>query len=170
MNKKLILSLMALIVGLVNMSAQKTGLVDMEFVMGKIPAYEQVTKQIEELSKKWQAEVSKQEQAAQTLYQKYQSEASALSPAERQQREEAIVAKEKEAYELKRKYFGPEGELVKRREELMKPIQSAVWQALKTLAEASNLQIIFDRSSGKIVYADPAIDVSANLLQTMGYK
>lgn len=170
MNKKVILSLVALIIGLVNMSAQKTALVDMEFVMGKIPAYEQVGKQIEELSKKWQAEVSKQEQAAQALYQKYQSEASSLTAAQKQQREEAIVAKEKEAYELKRKYFGPEGELMKRREELMKPIQSAVWTALKELAQASDLQIIFDRSSGKIVYADPSIDVSAILLQTMGYR
>lgn len=170
MNKKVIFSLIALFVGLVNMSAQKTGLVDMEFVMGKIPAYEKVGKQIEELSKKWQSEVSKQEQEAQALYQRYQAEAAGLSPAQKQQREDAIVAKEKEAYELKRKYFGPEGELMKRREELMKPIQSAVWQALKELAQASDLQIIFDRTSGKIVYADPAIDISAALLQTMGYK
>lgn len=150
-------------------SAQKSALVDMEYILGKIPAYEMMNRQLEDLSKRWQGEVNAAEAEAQTLYKKYQTDVIFLSPEQKKAREEAIVAKEREGYELKRKYFGPEGELIKRRETLMKPIQDEVWKALKEIAIAGTYQIIFDRSSGKIVYADPAADLSAVVLERMGY-
>lgn len=150
--------------------AQKTALVDMEYIMGRIPAYATMTRQLEEQSKKWQAEVTKLENEANALYKKFQAEAGALSNEQRRFQEEAIVAKERSAYELKRKYFGPEGELLKRREELMKPIQTEVWKALKDLAQSGGIQLILDKSSGKIVYADPTIDLSALTLKKMGYQ
>ena len=84
------------------------------------------------------------------------------------QREESIVALEKQAYELKRKYFGPEGELFKKRESLMKPIQDRVWAAMKELARRGGLQLIIDRSSSKIVYADPGLDISEAVVSTLG--
>lgn len=151
-------------------SAQKTALVDMEYILSNIPAYTTMNQQLEAQSKKWQAEVTKLENEAGALYKKFQAEASRLSPELRKVEEEAIIAKEKEAYELKRRYFGPEGELVKKRENLMKPIQTEVWNSLKDLALAHGLQIIIDKASGKIVYADPNADISALVLQKMGYR
>lgn len=151
-------------------SAQKTALVDMEYVLGKIPAYEMMNRQLEDLSKKWQEEVNREEQEAQGLYKKYQSELVFLSPEQKKAKEEAIVGKEKAAYELKRKYFGPDGELFKRREALMKPIQDEVWKSLKELALRSGYQIIIDKSSSKIVYADPSADISASVLQKLGFE
>ncbi len=151
-------------------SAQKAVLVDMEYILSNIPAYTTMNQQLEAQSKKWQDEVTKLESEASTLYKKYQAEASRLSPDQRKVSEDAIVAKEKEAYELKRRYFGPEGELVKKRESLMKPIQTEVWNTLKDLALTHGLQIILDKSSGKIVYADPNADISALVLQKMGYR
>lgn len=151
-------------------SAQKLGLVDMNYILGKIPAYEKMNHQLEETSKKWQGELTKLESEAQSLYKKYQADLVMLSAEQKRAREEVIIAKEKQAYELKRKYFGPEGELVKRREAMMKPIQDEVWATLKVIAAKEGYQIIFDRSSGKIVYADPASDVSAQVLETLGSR
>lgn len=167
---KKILALVALLTLSVGVaSAQTTALVDMEYLMSRLPAYAKAQKQLEEQSQKWQAEVSKIEAEAATLYKAFQAEAGNLNAQQRQSREDAIIAKEKAAYELKRKYFSPEGELVKRREALMKPIQTEIWNSLKEIALARGLQLILDKSTGKIIYADPAIDYSGIVLQKMGY-
>lgn len=150
--------------------AQRTALVDMEYLMAKIPAYQTMNRQLDEQSKKWQAEVSQYENEASALYKKFQAEVASLSHEQRKQHEEAIISKERMAYELKRKYFGPEGELIKRRETLMKPIQTEVWKTLKEIATSQGLQLILDKSSGKIIYADPSIDLSAYVLEKMGYR
>lgn len=155
--------------GFLQGTAQKTALVDMEYILGKLPAYEMMNRQLEDLSKKWQEEVNREETEAQNLYKKFQSDLVFLTPDQKKRQEDAIIAKEKSAYELKRKYFGPEGELFKRREALMKPIQDEVWKSLKELALASGYQIIIDKSSSKIVYADPAADISASVLQKLGF-
>lgn len=168
MKKLLMLVLLAL--GAFQGFAQKTALVDMEYILGKIPAYEMMNRQLEDLSKKWQEEVNREEAEAQKLYKTFQSDFVFLSTEQKKVKEEAIIAKEKAAYELKRKYFGPEGELFKRRETLMKPIQDEVWKSLKELALRSGYQIIIDKSSSKIVYADPSADISASVLQKLGFE
>lgn len=170
MNKRICALLALLFLAVSTGFAQKTALVDMEYLMGKIPAYATVNRQLDEQSKKWQAEVMKLENEANALYKKFQAEVPSLTNAQRREQEEAIIAKERTAYELKRKYFGPEGELTKRRETLMKPIQTELWKTLKEIATAQGVQIIFDKSSGKIIYADPAIDLSAYVLEKMGYR
>lgn len=168
--KKKVLSLIALLwLGIGSISAQKLALVDMEYILGKMPSYEMMNRQLEDVSKKWQQEVNAREGEAQTLYKKYQSDLVFLSAEQKKTREEEIVAKEKAAYELKRKYFGPEGELMKRREALMKPIQDEVWKSLKELALSQGYQIIIDKSTSKIVYADPSADISAFVLQKLGF-
>lgn len=151
------------------LNAQKFALVDVEYIMSKIPAYTTMTRQLEEQSKKWQAEVTKLEQEAEALYKKFQAEVASLTMEQRHRSEEAVISKERLAYELKRKYFGPDGELVKRRESMMKPLQEELWRSLKSLATGSGLQLVLDKSTGKIVYADPNLDVSMQILQKMGY-
>ena len=121
--RKIIFSLLVACAGFITASAQKFALVDMEYIMSNIPAYERASEQLNQVSKKWQAEVEALDNQAKTLYKNYQNEVVFLSEAQKKEREQAIVDKEKEAAELKKKYFGPEGELYKKRVSLIEPIQ-----------------------------------------------
>ena len=140
MKKSILLGLLLLAVS-VTAQAQNFALIDMEYILKNIPAYATANKQLEQASKEWQAEVDKRSQEAKSLYEKYQTEAKKLSADQMTQRENEIVEKEKEAADLRRKYFGPEGELAKKRNELMRPIQDAIYNAVKEVAmEASNIK------------------------------
>ena len=151
--------------------AQKFALIDMEYILKNVPAYERANEQLNQVSKKWQAEVDALTQEAQTLYKNYQSEAVFLSNEQKTQREEAIVAKEKEAAELKRKYFGPEGELYKKRESLMTPIQDEIYNAVKDISDMKGYSLILDRASDAgIIYANPKVDISNEVLTKLGYN
>ena len=154
-----------------NAMAQKFALIDMEYILKNIPAYERANEQLNQVSKKWQAEVDALTQEAQTLYKNYQSETVFLSNEQKTQREEAVVAKEKEAAELKRKYFGPEGELYKKRESLMTPIQDEIYNAVKDISDLKGYSLILDRASDAgIIYANPKIDISNEVLPKLGYN
>ena len=167
--KKLFLILM--VMTSVNAMAQKFALIDREYILKNVPAYERAKEQLNQVSKKWQAEVDALTQEAQTLYKNYQSEAVFLSNEQKTQREEAIVAKEKEAAELKRKYFGPEGELYKKRESLMTPIQDEIYNAVKDISDLKGYSLILDRASDAgIIYANPKIDISNEVLSKLGYN
>jgi len=107
----------------------------------------------------------------QTLYKNYQNEAVFLSEEQKTKKEEAIVAKEKEASELKRKYFGPDGELFKKRESLMTPIQDEIYNAVKDISEQKGYSLILDRASDAgIIFASPKIDISNEVLTKLGYN
>lgn len=171
MKKTFILMLVALCVSL-SAAAQKFALVDMEYIMSNIPAYERANEQLNQVSKKWQAEVEALDNEAKTLYKNYQNEAVFLSEQQKKDREQAIVDKEKEASELRKKYFGPEGELYKKRESLIQPIQDEIYNAVKSVAEQKGFQVILDRASDTsgIIFASPAIDVSNEVLSKLGYS
>ena len=109
--KRLILSCVVALAAALAAQAQKFALVDMEYILSNIPAYERANEQLNQTSKAWQAEVEALNTTAETLYKNYQNESVFLSEAQKKEREQAIVAKEKEAADLKKKYFGPEGEL-----------------------------------------------------------
>lgn len=151
--------------------SQKFVLVDMEYILKNIPAYERANEQLNQVSKKWQAEVDVLTTEAQTLYKNYQSEAVFLSEEQKAKREETIVAKEKEAAELKRKYFGPEGELFKKRESLMAPIQEEIYNAIKDICDLKGYSLVLDRASDAgIIFASPKIDISNEVLSKLGYN
>ena len=143
----------------------------MEYILKNIPAYERANEQLNQVSKRWQSEVDAIAQEAQTLYKNYQSEAVFLSEEQKSKKEEEIVAKEKEAGELKRKYFGPEGELFKKRESLMKPIQDEIYNAVKDIADNKGYSVVWDRASAtSMIYASPKIDISNDILSKLGYS
>ena len=169
---KRILLLLTLSLGLgLNLRAQKFALIDMEYILSNIPAYERANEQLNQTSKAWQAEVEAINTTAQTLYKNYQNEIVFLSEAQKKEREQAIVDKEKEAAELKKKYFGPEGELFKKRQSLLKPIQDDVYNAIKKVSEERGYMVIFDRASSEsIVFASPKIDISNEVLTKLGYS
>lgn len=150
--------------------AQKYALVDMEYILKNIPDYEMMNEQLESVSKKWNEEVTKLRNDAEAMYKKYQADMVFLSPEQKKAREEAIVKKEQQAAELQSKYFGPEGELFKKRKDLMKPIQDEIWQAIKELATANSFQMVLDRGTNGIVFANPSIDISDAVLRKLGYS
>lgn len=169
--KKLFLTLAIAVVCAFGASAQKFALVDMDYILSSIPDYEMANEQLNQLSQRWQKEVEAVAKEAENLYKNYQNEMVFLTDDQKKQREAAIVAKEKSAAELRQKYFGPEGELYKKRQSLMKPIQEGVYNAVKAVSEERGYQCIFDRaSSADIIFASPRIDVSNEVLQKLGYS
>lgn len=151
--------------------AQKFALIDMEYILKNIPAYEMTNEQLSQVSQKWQNEVEAIQQEAQNMYKNYQSDLVFLSAEMKTKREEEIVKKEQEAQDLKRKYFGPEGELYKKRESLMKPIQDEIYNAVKEISERQGYQLVIDRASAmSIIFASPKIDISNEVLDKLGYS
>ncbi len=169
--KKTLLPLIILLGAVLGASAQKFALIDMDYILRNVPAYEMANEQLNQVSLRWEKEVTELSKEAETLYRNYQSERVFLTDDQKKKREEEIVAKEKEVTDLKYKYFGPEGELFKKRQSLIKPIQEEVYNAVKKVAEEKGYQVIFDRaSSAGIIFASPRIDVSNEVLAKLGYS
>ena len=168
--KKIVLTLIACVAMSVSASAQKFALVDMEYILKNIPAYEMANEQLNQVSLRWEKEDTDLSKEAETLYKNFQSDMVFLTDEQKKKKEQEIVAKEKEASDLKYKYFGPQGELFKKRESLIKPIQDDVYEAIKKVSEERGYQAIFDRASSQsIIFASPRIDVSNLVLEKLGY-
>lgn len=169
MKKIILMSLM--LMATLGIGAQKFALVDMEYVLKNIPAYERANEQLNQVSKKWQAEVEALNTEATTMYKNYQNEVVFLSQEQKKARQEQIMKKEKAASELKRKYFGPEGELFKKRESLMNPIQEEIYNAVRDISELRGYSLVVDRASNSgIIFGSPKIDISNEVLQKLGYS
>lgn len=152
-------------------NAQKYALIDMEYILKNVPAYERANEQLNQVSKKWQAEVEALNIVASTMYKNYQNEVVFLSQEQKKAKQEAIMNKEKEASELKKKYFGPEGELFKKREALMGPIQEEIYNAVKEVSDLRGYSLVLDRASNSgIIFGSPKIDISNEVLKKLGYS
>ena len=170
MKKNLLIMFLLFAAGM-TANAQKFALIDMEYILKNIPAYQRANNELNQVSKQWQGEVEKLGKEAKSLYDSYQSSVKTLSEAQRTKREEEIVAKEKSAAELRRKYFGPEGELFKKREALMQPIQDEIYEAVKEIATQRGYAAVIDRASASsIIFASPNIDISNEVLVKLGYS
>ncbi len=169
MTTKKLLFIACMVITAVTAKAQKFAIIDMDYILKNIPAYERANEQLNQVSKKWQAEVEALNTEASTMYKNYQNEVVFLSQEQKKTRQEAIMAKEKEASELKRKYFGPEGELFKKRQSLMTPIQEEIYNAVKDISELRGYSLVEDRSSTGIIYASPKVDISNEVLEKLGY-
>ena len=169
--KKIFSIIAAMLLFCITAGAQKFALVDMEYILNRIPSYERANEQLNQFSKRWHAEVEAVNLEAQTLYKNYQNESLFLSEEQKAKKEDEIVAKEKQASELKRQYFGPDGELAKKRESLMSPIQDEIYEAIKQISESDGYQVVIDRSSANsMIYASPKIDISNEVLRKLGYS
>ncbi len=162
---------MMVLVASVAANAQKFALVDMEYILKNVPAYERANEQLNQISKKWEAEVNDLILKVETRYKKYQSESVFLSDAQKAKVEEEIMNLEKKASDLKKKYFGNDGELYKKRQSLMSPINDEIYNAVKDICDQKGYQLVLDRASGgSIIYASPKIDISDEVLTKLGYK
>lgn len=169
--KKIIVTMCFLAGLFFNANAQKFAMVDMEYIMKNIPSFETANEQINQISKKWQSEVEIQAQEVQKMYKNYQTELVFLSEDMKVKREEEIIAKEKAANELKKKYFGADGELFKKRQSLMKPIQDEVYAAIQEVSKEKDFGMVFDKgSSMNIIFTSQKLDISDIVLQKLGYS
>ena len=169
--KKIILTSIVLLALSTTSMAQRFALIDMEYILKNIPNYEMANEQLNQVSKKWQVEVEKAFQETQNMYKNYQSELVFLSEDMKKKKEEEIVTKEKEANDLKKRYFSQDGELFKKRESLMRPIQEEIYNAVKLVSEEKGYQMVLDRaSSANVIFASPRIDISNDVLIKLGYS
>jgi len=152
-------------------NAQKFAMVDMEYIMRNNPRFESAEEQLNIVSRRWQTEVEAMMQEVQQMYRNYQTELVFLSEEMKTQREEEIIAKERAANELRRRYFGQDGELFQKRESLMRPIQDEIFTALQEITSEKGYDLVFDRSSAMhVVIALPRLDISDEVLRKLGYS
>ncbi|MBN2214382.1 MAG: OmpH family outer membrane protein [Bacteroidales bacterium] len=150
---------------------QKYAFVDTEYILSNIPSYKAAQDQLDKTSEEWQKEVESQYAEIEKMYKDYQAEKVLLTDDMRRKREDEIINKEKEVKELQKKYFGQDGALFVKRQELVKPIQDDIYQAVKDIATENGYAVIFDTSSGPtMLYFNPRYDVSDEVLQKLGYK
>ncbi|MBR6757444.1 MAG: OmpH family outer membrane protein [Bacteroidaceae bacterium] len=169
--KRLIITLCVVVAGIVAASAQKYALIDMEYILKNIPSYEMANEQLNQVAKRWQKECDDLASEAEVLYKNYLADMVFLTDEMKTQRADEVKAKEQEVQELRRKYFGPEGELYKKRESLMKPIQDDIYNAVKKLSEERGYMMVIDRaSSSNIIFASPKADISNDVLSKLGYS
>ena len=169
--KNSIVSLLLIVTFSLPALSQKNAYVDTEYILSKIPAYENAQSKLDEISKEWQKEIENSYKDVEQKYKEYQTESALLSAEMKKQREDEIINLENEANNLKEKYFGNEGELYTKRKELVKPIQDEVYNAIKEIATEGNYGFIFDKSADmSLIYTDPKYDISDDILKKLGYN
>lgn len=151
--------------------AQKYACVDTEYILSNVPEYKQAQKELEEVSVQWQKEVEVKFQSVDRLYKAFQAEAVILPADLKAQKENEIIAAEKEAKNLQKQRFGNDGDLAKKRSELVKPIQDRIYNAIEKVAQEKNYSVVFDKAGGAtILYVDNKTDISDLVLAELGYK
>jgi len=153
-----------------NTFSQKFAYIDSDYILNKIPEFKQAQDKLDALSAEWQKEIEKKFTDVENMYKSYQQEQILLTKPMKNKREEAIMRAEKEAKDLQRKYFAPQGELNLKRQELVKPIQDKIYDAVQQLASNNKYAVIFDSSSDLIMlYSNPNLDKSDKILEILGY-
>lgn len=152
--------------------AQRYAFIDTDFILEQIPAYQEAQTEIDAQAEKWQKQIEARYDEIEKMYSAYKAEQVLLTPELRKQKEDEIIKKEKEAKDLQREKFGVDGELFKLRQELIKPIQDSVFDAVRKMAEQKSYAVIFDKaaSSSALIYANPKYDQSEEILQRLGFS
>jgi outer membrane protein len=169
--KKLLLSLLFLVAGTMAAVAQRYCIIDSKYILDKVPDYKNAQDKLDALSKAWQTEIDNRMSEVDRMYKAYQAERAMLSDEVRKKREDEIVAKEKDAKDLQKQHFGYEGDLFKKRQELVKPVQDKVFNAVQKLAQQKGYDLVLDKAGGvTLFYADPKLDRSDDVLKLLGAK
>ncbi len=169
--KKTILFLTCFMIFSLVGSAQRWAVIDSKYILGKLPEYKDAQKKLDQFSEQWQQEIDQKQAALDKMYKDYDAEQVMLSDVLKKKREDELYNKEKELRDLQKKHFGFEGDLFRKRQELIKPIQDKVYNAVQKLAVEKQFDIIFDKSEGiTVIFADPKLDRSEDVLRNMGVK
>ena len=151
--------------------AQKYAYVNTEYILQNIPEFVKAQEEIDQLSIEWQTEIENLFAEIDALYKQFQNDAPLLTQDMKNRRENEIITKEKAAKDLQKKRFGVDGDLFKRRQELILPIQDKIYTAIEKRAKQKQYTFVFDRSdNSNIMYADPRNDISNDVLKDMGYE
>jgi outer membrane protein len=152
-------------------NAQRYGIVDTKYILDKMPDYKEAQKKLDQFSEQWQKEIETKQAELDKMYKDFDAEQVMLSDVLKKKRQDEIFLKEKDTRELQRKRFGFEGDLFKRRQELIKPIQDKVYNAIQKIAVAKQYDFILDKSEGiTVIFADPKLDRSEDVLKELGIK
>src|SRR5580704_3561810 len=170
MKKILLVALSVFIIALAA-QAQRYAIVDTKYILDKIPEYQDAQKKLDQTSDQWQKEIDDKQANLDKMYKDYEAEQVMLSDELKKKREDELFNKEKEVRDLQRKRFGFEGDLFKKRQELVKPIQDKVYNAIQKIAVNRLYDIILDKSEGiTVIFADPKLDKSDDVLRELGIK
>lgn len=169
--KKLILAIALVVVTTTLSVAQKVAYVDSDHILSKLPEYAAAQQQIDALAVQWQKEIEAKYMEIDKLYKSFQAEQILLTEEMKKKRENEIIGKEKEVKDIQKKRFGVEGDLFQKRQELVKPLQDKVYNAIQEIATKEKIGIVFDKSSGlTMLFTDPKLDKSAKVLEALGVK
>ena len=152
-------------------TAQRWAVIDSKYILEKMPEYKAAQKKLDQFSEQWQQEIDQKQTAMDKMYKDYDAEQVMLSDVLKKKREDELYNKEKELRDLQKKHFGFEGDLFKKRQELIKPIQDKVYNAVQKLAVDRQYDFILDKSEGiTVIFADPKLDRSDDVLRNLGVK
>lgn len=170
MKKILILALSAMLLA-AGASAQRYAVIDTKYILDKMPEYKDAQKKLDQFSEQWQREIDDKQAALNKMYKDYDAEQVMLSDELKKKREDELFVREKEVRDLQRKRFGFEGDLFKKRQELVKPVQDKVYNAIQKIAVNRQYDFILDKSEGiTVIFADPKLDRSEDVLKELGVK
>jgi outer membrane protein len=170
MKKLLILATCFLLIA-AGTNAQRYAIIDTKYILDKLPEYKDAQKLLDQFSEQWQQEIDQKQALMDKMYKDYDAEQVMLSDVLKKKREDELYNKEKELRDLQKKRFGFEGDLFKKRQELIKPIQDRVYTAVQKLATEKQYDFILDKSEGiTVIFADPKLDRSADVLRNLGVK
>jgi outer membrane protein len=171
MKKILTLTIIALSSITITASAQKYAVIDMKYILDKIPEYKDADKRLQTIAEQWQKEIDDKQAELDKMYKNYEAEQYMLSADLKKKREDELFNKEKELRELQKKRFGYEGDLFKERQKLVKPIQDRVYTAIQKLSVSRGYDFVLDKSEGiTVIFADPKIEKSEDVLRELGIK
>lgn len=173
MKRIFFLIILALLMVAPKSEAQKfaAAYLDMQYILKNLPQYETANEQLSMISKRWQKEIDAAQQDVQILTSNYQTEQIFLSADMKKKREDEILEKERYVLELKRKYFGEDGEWYKKRESLLKPIQEEIYNAVQEIATEKKYDVVKDRSADpSLIYMSSRLDISDQVLEKLGAK
>lgn len=150
--------------------AQRFCIVDMDYILSKIPEYEQAQEQVNTLAATWKSDIDLQFQNVEKAYQKFQAEQVLMTEQMKQQKIDEIEALERAAKEMQKEKFGPAGELFKKRQELIKPIQDRIYEKIELYAKDKSYEAIFDKASSGmgILFFGDRLDKSEDILRSLG--
>jgi len=169
--KKLVLTITAILSVVLFANAQKYAFIDTEYILENIPAYTAAQDQLDQLSSQYQKELESMHTEIEQMYKDYQAESVLLSEDMKRKREDVIISKEKDYKQLQSKYFGPNGDLYKKRQGLIKPIQDDIFNAVQEISTDGGYAVIFDKAGGTtLFFTNPRYDLSDQVLEKLGYK
>lgn len=169
--KKILIAVCSLMLVTVTAQAQKYAIIDTRYILDKMPDYKEAQKQLDEIAAGWQKDIDAQQAELDNMYKAFEAEQVMLSDELKKKREDQLFNKEKSLRDLQRKRFGFEGDLFKKRQELIKPIQDKVFNAVQKMAVSRGYDFVLDKSEGiTIIFADPKLDKSEDVLKDLGVK